>query len=185
MKAIRSTAMLLTLAMVFTGFGLGLMVVSPQTAEAGGGYLFKGARQNASGGVTAGSRRVIRGAEGNYYRNGRGIYTDGSGNGSAWHSKGFHGPNGASANVAGGTTRSADGTLEHRNSRSYYGQNRTYTSDGTFSKNSEGQITANKNTSATAANGASYNGSTSYDPASGLTRTQVCTNQYGETVECP
>lgn len=185
MKAIRSTAMLVALAMVFTGFGLGMLVTSPQTAEAGGMYLFKGARQNGAGGVTAGSRRVARGADGNYYKNGHGAYTDGSGNGRAWRSKGFHAPNGTSANMATGTTRNADGSLQHQSARYYNGQNGNVSSNGTFSKNTDGQVTGNKNTSATGANGASYTGSSSYDPTTGLTRTQICTNQYGETVQCP
>lgn len=185
MNTRKSFAMLMVMAMVVAGFALGLVTVTAHPAEAGGGYVFKGAGQNDAGGITAGSRRAIRGENGNYYKNGKGLWTDGSGNVKSRRVKGFQAPNGSSGAVASGTTRTTDGSLQHKSNAQYNGQNVSASSSGNFTKSADGQLTATRQSSATTASGAGYTGSTSYDPATGLSTTRVCTNQYGETVPCP
>jgi hypothetical protein len=185
MKTNRSTSVLLVMAMMFTGFFVGLMAVSPQTAMAQGGFLFRGARANGAGGITADSRRVMRGANGNFYKNGHGFWSNGAGNSNSWRAKGFQAPNGDTGTVTSGTTRSADGSLMHKSYQSYNGQSASGTSYGNVSRDSSGQVTGSKNTTATKANGSTYTGSTTYNQQTGLSRSQVCTNQYGETVPCP
>ena len=185
MNTRRSISMFVVMAMVATGFGCGLVTVAPQTAQAGGAYMFKGAGQNGAGGVTAGSRRVIRGENGNFHKNSKSVRTDGSGNVKSKRVKAFEAPNGSSGSVASGTTRTADGSLQHQSNAEYNGQNVTASSSGNITKSADGQVTATKQSSATTASGAGYTGSTSYDPATGLSKSRVCTNQYGETVPCP
>lgn len=116
----------------------------------------RGAVQNPDGSVTAGSAAAARTPQGG--RAARASTTTVNPDGSATHKGGFaaEGANGGTAVSQGSATRNADGT-----------------------------VSGSRSTQATAPSGATYQGTSSYDPATGVTRTTTCTNASGAVVACP
>ncbi len=184
MKAKRILSSATTVTSTAATFCLALILAAPLAAHAGG-YHFRGGRQNANGGISAFSRNVMRGSNGNYYKKSGGVVSDGSGNALGWHTKAYQAPNGTTYNQSSGFTRGADGAFQRKSYRSRDGVYGSATSTGEITRSENGEINAAHSTSMTANNGANYEASTTYDPESGLNRTTTYTNQYGEVVEGP
>jgi hypothetical protein len=132
-------------------------VVTGAVGPSGGATVRgRGAVQNPDGSVTAGSAGAVRTPAGNAAV--RASTTTVNPDGSAVRRSGFaaQGANGASAVSEGTTTRNADGTYD-----------------------------STRNTQATTATGNTYQGTTTYDPTTGVTRSTTCTDASGATIACP
>jgi hypothetical protein len=146
----------------------------------GGGHV---TRKNAAGGVTSGGGRAIKGASGGYV-GGHGVATDGQGNAAGGSAQAFKGPNGAMGARAGGFTRSADGSVQHKSGGAVSGAKGTASSSGSMTKDAGGNVSGSRDTTAKSTSGATYDGSTTYDKDTGVTHTSTCTNASGELVPC-
>ena len=93
------------------------------------------------------------------------------------------GPKGAHAARAGTTSHTADGTLTHQSAMAASGAKGSVTSSGNFTHTDEG-LTQTRTTTATGSGGKTYQGSTSYDKADGLTHSGSCTDAAGNSVTC-
>jgi hypothetical protein len=132
------------------------VVTATSGPNGGAATRSRGATQNADGSVTAGSAGAARTPQGG--RAARGSTTTANPDGSATRTSraAAEGANGGSASTQGATTRNADGT-----------------------------VTSSRETNGTNPQGGTYQGVTTYDPATGITRTTTCTNASGAQVACP
>ncbi|MFT3898142.1 MAG: hypothetical protein QM719_10695 [Thermomonas sp.] len=90
---------------------------------------------------------------------------------------------GAKGGTYNGTTTLDDGQVTHTGTRT--GANGgTIQSEGSYSRGEDGKVDGSRSSTATGANGATYNGSTTIDDGQ-VTHTGTCTNSAGETVDCP
>jgi hypothetical protein len=115
----------------------------------------RGAVQNEDGSVTAGSAGAVRT------------------------------PSGGRAARASTTTANPDGSATRRGGFAAEGANGSVASSGSATRNADGTASGSRSTSATNAAGGTYQGTTTYDSATGITRTTVCTDPSGATVACP
>lgn len=160
-----------------------LLLLIPPTADAAGRIRKDGVVANADGGYTGGRVAAARGANGGEYLRGRAFQTDGAGNGTVASGGAYRGPNGAQGAWTGTTSRLADGTVTHQSAMAASGAKGSVESSGGFTRTDEG-VTQSRTTTAIGANGASYQGSTSYDKETGLTHSGSCTNAAGASVSC-
>ena len=159
----------------------------PDLANAAGRLRSTRATANPDGGLTAGHVVAARGPQGGGAIRGRAWQSDGSGNGTVSSAAAVRGPNGARAARAGTTTHTADGTLTHQSAMAASGAKGSVTSSGNFTHTDE-RLTQTRTTTATAtatgSGGKTYQGSTSYDKADGLTHSGSCTDAAGNSVTC-
>jgi hypothetical protein len=153
------------------------------SAFAQGRIAVRGAVANPSGGVTAGSAVAGRTAAGGVYGRARGVTTNGAGAVSEGSAAGFKAANGATGYRTATNTSNGAGDATHQSSIAASGAKGSVTSSGSATKTSSG-VDESRTTSATAANGDSYNGSTSYAPQTGLTHSGTCSNASGATIAC-
>jgi hypothetical protein len=154
------------------------------SAFAQGRVAVRGAHANPSGGVSAGSVVAGRTAAGGVYGRARGVSTNGAGGVSEGSVAGFKGANGSSATRTASNTSNGAGDATHQSSISATGPKGSVSSSGSATKTASG-VDESRTTSATAANGDSYHGSTSYTPQTGLTHSGTCSNASGATITCP
>lgn len=165
------------------GAVLALSAASIDVAEARGGGRFL--RENAAGGVTAGAWHNRVGPNGGAAVGGRGIVTDGAGNGVLGSAGCAEGAAGAGCR-AGKTTFDAEGNVTHRSGAAFEGANGgTATTEGGFTRNADGTYAGGRETNATGPAGNSYAASTSWSSESGRSRTVTCTDSSGAVVACP
>lgn len=162
---------------------LAAIVLAVPVAEASGRIRGGGVVANPDGGYSGGRAAAGRGANGGSYARGRAFQTDGQGNSTAASGGAFRGPNGASGARAGTTSRSADGTVTHQSGMAASGAKGSVESSGGYTKTQDG-VTQSRTTTATGANGTTYQGSTSYDKNTGLTHSGSCTDAAGNAVPC-
>ena len=149
---------------------IGLFVAAAASAQAGERLRVIGAQ--GTGFIAGGSS-----ASGAAYLRGRSVSRDGSGGV-------YRGPNGGTAVRAGQTTRSADGTISHQSGFAAQGAGGgSVQSSGGLTRSAAG-VNQSRATTATAANGNTYSGSTSYDPQTGLSHTATCTDAAGNAIAC-
>lgn len=161
---------------------LALTAFSIDSADAG---RLRGARQNAAGGVTAGAVHNTQGPNGGRSVGGRGVITDGQGNGAAGSANCASGAAGRACR-AGYTTRSADGAVTHQSGAAFEGANGgSGSTQGGFTRNADGTYSGGRTTSATGAQGNSYNADTAYDSETGVSRSVSCTDASGAAISCP
>jgi hypothetical protein len=145
-----------------------------------GGFM----RQNGAGGISGGAARGFRtpqGGSGHAW----GFSSDGQGNVAGGSARAFRGPNGRTGARSGGFTRSADGTINHRSGAAVSGQRGSIATRGSFSKDSSGNVSGSRNTTATSQSGAYYEGSTAFNSSSGVQHTGTCYDAAGNAVACP
>lgn len=96
------------------------------------------------------------------------------------------GPNGGRGARASRTIVNEDGSATRNSGLAVRGADGgALTSTGSTTRNSDGTVNGSRSTSAIAADGSTYQGTTTYDPATGLTRTTTCTDASGAAVACP
>ena len=156
---------------------IGLFVAAAASAQAGERLRVIGAQ--GTGFIAGGSS-----ASGAAYLRGRSVSRDGSGNATLRSGGVYRGPNGGTAVRAGQTTRSADGTISHQSGFAAQGAGGgSVQSSGGLTRSAAG-VNQSRATTATAANGNTYSGSTSYDPQTGLSHTATCTDAAGNAIAC-
>jgi hypothetical protein len=94
------------------------------------------------------------------------------------------GPNGAKAARASTTTVNPDGSASRRGGFAASGANGAIASTGSTTRNADGTVDAQRTTEATGAKG-SYEGQTTYNSTTGVTRQTTCTDPSGAVVACP
>ncbi len=143
-------------------------------------------RENPAGGVTAGSMGAHTGPYGGRFGGGRMIVTDGQGNGAATSGSAFKTPSGAVGARAGATTRSADGTIQHKSGFGINGAKGSATSQGQTTVSADGTVNQSRNTSVhNAQTGNSYEGNTSYNSTDGVSHSATCYDAAGSVITCP
>jgi len=162
---------------------IGLLVVATTTASAQAGERLRVMGAQGTGFVAAGGS-----ADGAAYLRGRSVSVsvsgDGSGNATLRSGGVYRGPGGGTAARSGQTSRSADGTLSHQSGFAAQGAGGgSVQSSGGLTRSADG-VNQSSTTTATAANGNTYSGSTSYDPQSGLSHTATCTDAAGQVIAC-
>lgn len=160
-----------------------MVLLTTPAAEAAGRIHGGGVVANPEGGFSGGRAVAARGPNGGAYARGRAVQTDGMGNGTVASGRAFRGPDGATGARTGTTSRSDDGTVTHQGRLAANGAKGSVESSGGFTKTEDG-ITQSRTTTATGANGGSYQGSTSYDKNTGLTHSASCTDASGNSVPC-
>lgn len=114
------------------------------------------------------------------------VQPDGAGNAAVATGAAARGPNGARAVRAGLTTRSADGTVQHKSGMRAEGAKGSVASGGSAIRSADGTITQDRTTTATSAtSGNSVQSTGSYNKDSGRTRTTTCYDAAGATIACP
>jgi hypothetical protein len=156
--------------------------VSIPDADAAGRVKARGAVQNAEGGVTAGRASAARGPNGGAAARARGVKTDGQGNGQAASGGVYRGPNGGTAGRAGTTTWNADGSAQHQSGGQWNGPNSSGSTQGGFVRDTDGNVSGGRTTSATGAQGGSYDANTTYGNGS-LDRSVDATGRNGNSYQ--
>jgi len=155
------------------------------TNVAASGRVFAhGTATTAEGGRTSATLSGARNPAGGAFVHGRTSQSDGSGNASTRGGSAFRTRNGGTGSRTGSTSRSADGSLNHQGEVSANGaRGGSLQSEGGFTKDANG-VNANRSTTATGPNGATYQGSTTYDKENGMSHSATCTDAGGNTVAC-
>jgi hypothetical protein len=113
------------------------------------------------------------------------VWTDGQGSGAAGSGRCAAGAQGRGCRT-GATTWSADGSVQHRSGAAVEGAQGGHAStSGGFTRSADGAVTGGRTTQATGSQGASYNAQTTYDSATGVSRTVTCTDASGAAIACP
>jgi hypothetical protein len=97
----------------------------------------------------------------------------------------FQGANGAKGMRTSQTTVNTDGSASRTGGFAASGSQGTVQSSGSANRAADGTVSGERTTSATGAQGGTYNANTTYQSGQGVTRTATCTNAAGETVACP
>lgn len=102
-----------------------------------------------------------------------------------------YGSGGAIAGVNGGggvrgstTNVNPDGSVSRNSVAAAAGVNGGVSTQGSTNRNSDGTWSGSRNTQAVGAQGSTYQGSTTYDQETGLSRSGTCTNPSGVVVPC-
>lgn len=170
----------LIFAVLTASLGLGISMDS----QASGRLRVHAVGGNAEGGRSATTLSAARGRNGGAYLHGRTTQTDDAGNASTSGGTAFRGRNGTTGARAGTTGRGADGDISHQGGFSATSANGGHLqSEGGFTRNTNG-ISGNRSTTATGADGNTYQGSTSYSRDSGFTHSGSCTDASGTTISC-
>lgn len=157
------------------------LVLEP--ASAAGRVKARGATSNAEGGVSTGQASAGRGPNGGAYARGSATTTDGQGNaqqvrgGAARTPAGGYGARGAS------TTVNADGSGSRQAGFAASGPRGSAQSSGAFTRSADGTVNGGRSTSATGAQGNSYNGQTTVQDNQ-VSHSHSCTNAAGEVIPC-
>jgi len=174
------------IAGVMVAVSTAVVLLMPHVAEGAARVHGGGVVADPDGGYRGGRVAAARGQNGGAYARKRGFQTDGAGNGTVASGGVYRGPNGANGVTgarAGTTTRNADGTVNHQSGIAASGAKGSVESSGGFTKTQDG-VTQSRTTAATGANGATYQGSTSYDKSSGLSHSSSCTDAAGNSIPC-
>lgn len=150
-------------------------VHAPQSEAASGRVAARGSH----GAFVAGSHN------GNAHVRGWGVRQNADGSTTAARGGAFRLNNGAKGVRGATTTVNPDGSATRRSGFAATGSKGTITSEGSGTHAADGSISGTRNTGITAANGNSYSGTTSYDPATGLTHSGSCRDAAGNTISCP
>ncbi|WP_083656062.1 hypothetical protein [Mongoliimonas terrestris] len=154
----------------------GAVLLSLAPAEAASGRL----RVRGEQGVVAGGA-----ANGNAWVRGRTHRQNADGSRTAASGGAIRLGNGATAARAATTTVQPDGSAAHSGGFAASGAKGTVTSSGSATRAADGTMAGSRQTSVTAANGNSYQGTVAYDPATGLARSGGCRDASGAAIACP
>ena len=166
------------LAIVTAAAALGLLAINVNAQAVAHGAF---ARRNANGGITAGHGTAVRGANGGVAARGRITTTNGRGQGATASGGAFRAANGAQGFRRGSTTWN-NGNVAHQGSLRASGPNGSIQSSGSSQRSANWQFSGSRSTTATGANGGTYQGSTSFQNGS-ATHTTDATNKNGDTYQ--
>jgi len=159
------------------------MLVS--SANANGRFKGKAVTTNPNGGVTAVKGGVAKGQNGGGYARVRGATTNGQGQATGGGATTIRGPNGGGAVRGGSFTADDSGNVNYHGSTAATGANGSAATTGGFNRSEGGGIMGSRSSTATATNGNTYNGNTTYQSGSGVNHTQACHDAYGNEIKCP
>jgi hypothetical protein len=95
-------------------------------------------------------------------------------------------PGGGRAARGSTTTVNPDGSATRRSGfAAESAQGGVVTSQGSSTLNADGTYSGSRSTEATGAQGGTYQGSTTYNSETGVTRSATCTDPSGTVVPCP
>lgn len=151
------------------------LTFAPAADAASGRIRVKG----ADGVFAAGSHN------GNGFVRGRGVRQNADGSTTAASGGAIRLNNGAAAVRGATTTVNPDGSASRRSGFAASGTKGTVTSQGSASRSADGYADGSRTTTATAANGNSYTGTTSYNSSTGLTHSGTCRDASGASIACP
>lgn len=135
--------------------------------------------RGANGGFAAGTHN------GNSYARGWGVRQNADGS-TTYGSGGAFRLNNGAAGVRGSTTTvNPDGSATRQGGFAASGSKGSVTSQGSATRSADGTLSGSRNTDVTAANGNTYSGTTTYDPATGVTHTATCRDASGGSISCP
>jgi hypothetical protein len=158
--------------------GLALTISAASVAEAREGRVR--ARGDHGVGVAA------AGPNGGAVVRGRGAVENPDGSVTAGRAGAVRTPEGGRAARASKTTVNPDGTAQRESG--VVGQSAAggvAQTSGETTRNADGTISSDRTTQAKAADGSTFSATTSYDAATGITRSTTCTNAAGAVVACP
>ncbi len=159
-------------------------LITLNTAQAGGRFKAKGTKTNAAGGVTSVRAAGASGQNGGGFMRARGSTTNGQGQATGGGATAVKGANGGKGFRAGSYTADSSGNVNYSGAAAATGANGSAATTGGFSRGSDGSIRGSRSTTATANNGNSYSGNTTYDN-NGVSHTQNCYNASGQEIKCP
>jgi hypothetical protein len=160
---------------------LGLGLGVVAQADAAGRVFAGGIRGRAGGGVVAGHVTGFRGPRGAEGIQGRRTVSDGKGDVHTAAAGAWRGPDGGTLTRQGSATRDADGSGNFSRSTSATGANGGSYNASTSGATGQG---VTRDTHVTGANGNSYAGQTTISK-DGLTHTGSCSNAAGASIACP
>lgn len=117
---------------------------------------------------------------------GRGAVQNDDGSVTAASGAAVRGPNGGRGARASTTTVNPDGSATRQGGFAAETDQGAIASSGSATRNADGTYSGSRATQATSAvTGNTYQGTTSYDPSTGITRTSTCTDASGAAITCP
>jgi hypothetical protein len=156
---------------------------SLDAAFAAGRVKARGATANPEGGVTAGSAAAARGPNGGAYTRGGATTTDGQGNAQSVRGAAARTASGGTGARGASTAVNADGSGSRQAGFAASGPRGSAQSSGAFSRSADGTVNGGRSTSATGANGNSYDGQTTVENNQ-VSHSHTCTNAAGEEISC-
>lgn len=155
------------------------------TAPAAHAERLRFSHQNADGGVTRGFGAAHAGEAASGAR-GHVVRTDGQGNGSVTSGAVVSTESGGVFKRAGHTTRNADGSAQHDSGFTGSNSKGSVQSQGSATRDAQGDVTQNRTTTATSANtGNSAVSTSSYSKDGGFDHSVNCFNATGAAIACP
>lgn len=139
---------------------------------------------NASGGTTAVTGAAGAGGNGGAYARGRRVTTDGAGNARVTSGTAVRTSSGATAVRAGQTNVSSDGGVSHNSGFAASGSKGSIQSTGSAQRNADGSASGERTTNATAENGNTYSGETTWTKGEGVQHTGTCKDASGNVISC-
>lgn len=143
------------------------------------------AHRNAEGGTTRGVEAAHAGEAASGAR-GHLLRTDGNGNATVTSGAAVKTENGGVFKRAGRTTRSADGSVQHDSGFNASNSKGSVQSQGSASRDAQGDVTQSRTTTATSAStGDTMKSSTSYNKDTGVEHNVSCFDASGNAITCP
>jgi hypothetical protein len=145
------------------------------------------ARPSRVGGRTGhGTAAAAGSVNGNTWARGHTARSNSDGSKTAVSGGAFKGANGSTAGRASTTTVNPDGGAVRQGGFAAQGTRGSASSQGSATRNADGTYTGSRTSTGTSsATGNTYNGSTNYDSANGVSHTGTCTNASGAQIACP
>ena len=163
--------------------GATLMIMNP--VHAGGRVKASVKTENADGGVTTARGAAAKGQNGGGFARDRGTTTNGQGQATGGGATAVKGPNGGTGFRAGSYTADSSGNVNYQGGAAATGANGSASTSGGFSRSAGGGVIGARSTTATANNGNSYQGDTTYDSNSGVNHNHACYDANGNEIKCP
>ncbi len=153
-------------------------LVATSVAEAREGRI----RARGENGVAA----AAAGPNGGAFARGRGAVQNQDGSVTSGSAGAIRTPQGARAVRGSTTTVNPDGSATRRSGfAAQSAQGGVVTSQGSSTLNADGTYSGARSTEATGPEGATYQGTTTYNPETGVVRSATCTDPTGAVVACP
>lgn len=160
-------------------------IMTVNSANAAGRFKVKGTTANPEGGVTSVKAGGAKGQNGGGFMHARGTMTNGQGQAAGGGATAVKGPNGGGGVRAGAFTADDSGNVNYQGAVAATGTNGSAATTGGFSRSAGGGIKGSRSTTATANNGNTYDGNTTYQSGSGVSHSQICYDANGYEIKCP
>jgi hypothetical protein len=160
-------------------------LIMTNSASAQGRVKLNATQSNTEGGVTTTRGAAAKGKNGGGFAHARATTTNGQGQAAGGGAAAVKGPNGGKAGRVGKFSADDAGNVNYQGAAATTGANGSAATAGGFSRSPSGGIAGSRSTAATANNGSTYDGNTSYQSGVGVTHTQQCHDASGQVISCP